>query len=219
MNANAVSILLVDDHAMVREGLRRVLQDQKGMTVVGEASCSQSALEQIRTLAPEVVVMDIHLKGENGIATSRRILDEFPSIKIIVLSADASSALITEALLAGISAYVIKENSSDELIRAVRSVMDHRTYLSPEVASVVVGNYVKSLSNLSITASKPLLTDRERQLLKLVAEGKRNKEIAELLKVRVKSVETYRARLTKKLGCANTSELIRYAIREGITSL
>jgi DNA-binding NarL/FixJ family response regulator len=218
MNLNEVRILLVDDHAIMREGLRQVLREQEHLTVVGEACNGQSALDQVRALSPDVVVLDLHLGGENGIEVSRRILADFPAVKIVVLSADSNLALVTEALQAGVSAYVVKDNASDELIRAIRSVMDQRTYLCPEVASVVVANYMKALADKTIPASKPLLSDRERQLLKLVAGGKRNKEIAETLGVGLKSVETYRSRLMKKLGCASPSELTRYAIREGIVT-
>lgn len=215
-NTTEVRIFLVDDHAMVRDGLRQVLRNQAGMMVVGEAGNGRLALDQIRALVPQVVIMDLHMAEGGGIAASRLILAEFPKIKIIVLSSDSKLALVTEALQAGASAYVLKENASDELVRAIRAVMDHRMYLCPELASAVLGNYMGTISDKAIPSSKPLLTDRERQLLILVAAGKRNKEIAEILGVTLKSAETFRSRLMKKLNCASSNELSRYAFREGI---
>lgn len=212
-----IKILLVDNHQMVRQGLRLLIKEQPNMTVVGEASDRKSALEQVRSLSPDLVLMDVHLEGESGIEISRSLLAEFPSLKIIALSGDPDLAVVHDALQAGVSGYITKENSHEELVRAIRTVLDHRLYLSPEVASVVVVDYMKIL-NEPAGLSKPVLTDRERQLLKLVAEGKRNKEIAEVLAVGVKSVETYRSRLMKKLNCASAADLTRYAIREGITT-
>jgi len=219
MNSKEIRILLVDDHAMLRHGLRKLIGEQEGLMVVGEAASSQAALEQIRALSPQVVIMDIHLAAENGIEVSGRILAEFPTLKIVVLSADSDLAIVTEALQVGVSGYVTKVSGPAELIRAIEAVMDHRIYLSQEVSSVLVRDYMKTLGGKTIPASKPILTDRERHLLKLVAEGARNKEIAEALNVGVKSVETYRSRLMKKLGCASANELTRYALREGIASL
>ena len=204
---------------MVSQGLRRLVEEVEGMKVVGDASDSQGAFALARTERPDVVVMDIHLAGENGVEVSRRLLAEFPSLKVVVLSGDWHLDLVREALQAGVSAYVIKGQPPAELVRAIRTVLDHRMYLCPEVAALVASDYLKTLGEKSVPASKPLLTHRERLLLKLVAEGKRNKEIAEALSVGVNSVETYRARLMKKLGCASANELTRYALREGIASL
>lgn len=219
MNSKDIRIFLFDDHAILRLGVRKLIGEREGLMVVGEAPSSQAALEQVRALSPHVVIMDIHLDAENGIEVSRRILAEFPSLKIVVLSADSDLAVVTEALHVGVSAYVTKMSGPTELIRAIEAVMDHRIYLSPEVSLALVRDYMKTLGGRTIPASKPILTDRERHLLKLVAEGARNKTIAEALNVGVKSVETYRSRLMKKLGCASANELTRYALREGIASL
>lgn len=209
-------VFIVVDHAMMREGLRRILQEQDGITVVGEAANSQLALDQIRALSPQVVVMDMHL--EHGTAVARRVLEEFPDVRIVVLSADSSLPVVTKALQAGVSAYVITKNDPAELVHAIQAVMNRRTYFCQEVAAVVIGDYMKILANETFSPAKPVLTDRQRRLLELVAGGKRNKEIAELLGIGVKSAETSRLRLMKKLGCSGASELTRYAIREGIMS-
>jgi two-component system, NarL family, response regulator NreC len=215
MNMEEIRIVLVDDHQMLRAGVRRILAEQSGLLVVGEASDGAAALDEVRATKPNVVVVDIHMPGEDGIALSERLLKEFPGIKVIVLSADADLATITRALHAGVSGYVLKDNPPEDFLQAIREAVDQRVYLSPQVASLVVQDYMKVVVNPT-EAPRPVLTARERLLVKLVAEGKRNKEIAEQLQVGVKSVETYRARLMQKLGCASTADLTRYAVREKV---
>ncbi len=217
METNNIRILLVEDHQMMREGVRRMLSEHPGLHVVGEADCGSSALAQVRTSKPDVVVMDIHMPGGCGIETSTRILAEFPAVRIVVLSADTDLATVQRALRAGVSGYITKDSPSKELVRAIREAVDRQVYLSPEVAAIIVQDYMKLMVDRSAPA-RPMMTDRDRTLLKLVAEGKRNKEIAETLQVGVKSVETYRSRLMRKLDCASTAELTRYAIRAGITT-
>lgn len=216
MTAPKAKVLLVDDHAMIRAGLCRMLQEQEGIAVVGEAADGQSALDQIRAHSPQVVVMDVHLGHEHGIAAVRRILAEFPDVRIVVLSVDSSLPVVTEALQAGVLAYVIKDNEPAELLRAIEAVMDRRTYFCQEAATVVMGDYMKTLANKTFSSARPVFTDRQRRLLELVAAGRRNKEIAEVLGIGLKAAETGRLRLMKKLGCSSASELTRYAIREGI---
>lgn len=218
MSAQKTKILLVDDHRMMREGVRRMLAEQSGLTVVGEAASRPAALEQVRALSPDVVLMDVHLPGADGIEVSARILAEFPSVKVVALSADTNLATVHRALQAGVSAYITKTGPPEELLRAIREVVDHRVYLCPDVASLVVQDYLRLVVDKSAPV-KATLSDRERHLLKLVAEGKRNKEIAEALQIGVKSVETYRSRLMHKLNCGSAAELTRYAIREGITKV
>jgi DNA-binding NarL/FixJ family response regulator len=214
MEEKVIRIVLVDDHQMMREGVRRMLSEQPGMQVVGEAASGEAALEQVRATNPDLVIMDIHLPGEGGIESSARILAEFPGVKLVVLSADTELATVQKALQVGVSGYITKAGSPVELIKAVQAAMDERVHLSQEVAEVVVQDYMKMVVGRSEPA-KPVLTDRERLLLKLVAEGKRNKEIAEALRVGTNSVETYRSRLMRKLNCRSAAELIRYGIREG----
>lgn len=215
MNSTEIKILVVDDHQILRQGLRLMLEQQPGFRVVGEAATCDTVPELVRTTQPDVVVMDIHLAGGSGIEASRQVLADFPAVKIVILSADADLPLVHQALQAGVSAYLTKDGPQDELVRAIRVVVDHRMYLSPEIASVLVPDYLKMVVNSSAPVA-PVLTDRERTLLKLVAAGKRNKEIADELQVGVKSVEAYRTRLMRKLNCASAADLIRYAIREGL---
>lgn len=217
MNSTEIKVLLVDDHQILRQGLRLMLTQQPGFRVVGETATCETVQELVRTSRPDVVVMDIHLAGGNGIEASRQVLAEFPEVKIVILSADADLPLVHQALQAGVSAYLTKDGPQEELVRALRVVVDHRMYLSPEIASVLVPDYLKMVVNSSAPAV-PVLTDRERTLLKLIAAGKRNKEIADALQVGVKSVEAYRTRVMRKLNCSSAADLIRYAIREGLAS-
>jgi DNA-binding NarL/FixJ family response regulator len=215
-NTREIRILLVDDHQMIREGLRRLIEDKPGLTVVGEAFSSETAMDQVRTAAPNLVLMDIHLPEESGLEITRRILAECPSVKVLALSGDSDPELVVQALRAGVSGYVIKKHGSDELLHAIQAAMDHRLYLSPELSSEVIKSFVHSSGETKAPPACVALSDRERLLLQWIAEGKRNKEIAEGLAVAVRSVETYRSRLMKKLGCASTPELVRYAVRKGI---
>ncbi|MGC3957100.1 MAG: response regulator transcription factor [Verrucomicrobiota bacterium] len=218
MTAPEIKILLVDDHRLLREGLRTLLQQQPGLCVVGEAGESCSAVEQVRTVQPDVVIMDVHLPGENGVEISAQLHTEFPHLKVIILSGDIELTTIKKALQAGVSGYLTKNDPPEEVVRALREVMDHRIHLSPEISGLVAQDYAQTLTHQP-PEEKPALSERERQLLRLVAEGKRNKEIAETLQVTAKSVETYRSRLMHKLNCNSAAELTRYALREGIASL
>jgi two-component system response regulator NreC len=216
MAALPTRILIVDDHAMVRSGLRLLFRDQAGMEVVGEAADGDQAFRLVGELSPDVVIMDLQMPGEGGVATSRRIREAHPVVRVVVLTSDCSLESVHAALNAGVSAYLVKENGPDDLVRAVRAAVDGRVYLCPEVASHVVGDYLKAMSGKTVPTQDDGLTGREIELLRLLAEGKRSKEIAVSLGVETKSVEVYRSRLMKKLGCTSTVELARYAIREGI---
>ena len=201
---------------MMRQGLRQLIADKPGLIVVGDAFDGQSAREQVRALSPHLVLMDIHLPDESGVEITRQIVAEFPAVKVIALSSDAEVELVLRALWAGVAGYLVKHDGAEELIRAIHMVMDHRLYLSPTVSSAVILKFMDSPGDDETAPAGADLTDRERMLLRLIAAGNRNKEIAAALAVTVKSVETYRSRLQKKLGCAGTAELVRYAIREGI---
>lgn len=215
MNSQDIRIMLVDDHQILRDGVRRMLAEQPGFQVVAEAGQCEAALAQVRLARPQIIVMDVHLPGPSGIETSRRILQEFPEVKVVVFTGETCLSTVRQALQAGVSAYLTKEGSPDELVRAIREVLDGRVYLSPSIASVVVQDYMNEVVHRT-ASPKPVLTVRDRLLLKLVAEGKRNKEIADELQVEVKSVETYRSRLMRKLNCSSPADLTRFAIREGI---
>jgi len=211
-------ILLVDDHAVLRSGLRQALSQQPSIEVVGEAPTGSQAMALAAELHPDLILMDIHLPDMNGIEVSRHILNGQPGIKIIVFSSDTVRTLVDEALQIGVCGYLPKSSSVEELIMAIESVMAGKLYLSPEVSGDILADYRKSLRS-DAQPLKPLLSEREKHLLRLIAEGRRNKEISAELGVSIKSVEAYRSRLMKKLGCSSSAELVRYAVRQGIAEL
>ena len=208
------TILIVDDHPLLRSGLRKVLEQHSGLVTVREAASGREAVSQAAASKAGLILMDIHLPDMSGIEATRRVLEADPAAKVVIFSADASRRLVDSALEAGARGYLLKKSAAEELIHALDSVLAGRVYLSAEVSAGILDDYRKSLAG----ESKPSLSERQRQLLRLIAEGRRNKEIAAALKLTEHSVETYRARLMKKLGCSGTAELVRYAIREGIAS-
>ena len=210
-------VVLVDDHPILRQGVRQALEAQSDLALAGEASDGQAAVQMVRELSPDLVIMDVHLPDMSGLEASRQIFAQRPATKIIVFSADADRALVDEALQVGVSGYLLKHSVPEELIRAIRLVVEGRLYLCPDVASSVFSDYRKMLASRPLTA-QPLLTHREQQVLICVAEGLPNKEIADRLHVSTKSVEKSRARVMHKLQCRSVAELTRYAIRVGLVS-
>ena len=208
-------ILLVDDHRILREGLCALLSREPGFEIVAQVGDGDGALKAVRHAPPDLVVLDVHLPDMNGIEVARRILAVFPEVKVIMLSSDHSHGSVHEALLAGVSGYVLKENATEELLRAIHSVVGGQLYLCPEVSTEIIASYRRGqLPN--IEPPGPKLSTREREVLKLLADGLRTKEIAERIGVSAKTVETYRHRLMEKLELTSVAELTRYAIREGI---
>jgi len=219
MGANSVGILLVDDHAILRHGLRLMLEKLPGVKAVNEAGSCRAALDQIAVAAPDLLIMDAHLPEMDGIEGTRRILAQHPGLKVIILSGDSSISLILDALRAGALAYVIKENSPEEMARSIQLVMAGKAYFSPEVAAVIARHCRENSLALAGAPAKPPLSEHEKRLLQFVAQGKRNKEIAVILNVTTKSVEAYRSRLMRKVGCGTPAELTRFAIRECLAKL
>jgi len=212
------TILLADDHRVVREGLRTLLAQEPDLSVVGEAADGREVLELARTLRPNVVIMDIGMPELNGIEATRMLLAECPGTRVVALSMYADRRFVTQILRAGALGYVLKEAAFEELARAIRTVAGGKPYLSPAVAGFVVEEFVQQVSS---TASKSieLLTARETEVLKLLAEGKRAKEIALELKIGVKTAEAHRQNLMNKLEMHSIAELTRFAIREGLTTI
>ena len=210
-----IKIILVDDHPMMRDGLRYAIQTQPDMKVVAEAGNGVAALDVVGQHKPDLILMDISMPGANGIDVSLQIRSLYPQIKIIILSGLADEGYVSQTIKAGLNGYMLKANAATELISAIRAVMDGHMFLSPEVTCAVMAQY-KEFLNTKSTPAASLLSNRELEVLKLVAEGLRTKEIADRLKIGVKTVDTYRARLMTKLNCNSTTELVRYAIRQGI---
>jgi len=211
-------ILLVDDHAITREGLRSLIEKQPDMEVVGEAEDGRKALDLVRELLPDIVITDITMPNLNGVDATRQIVRQFPKVKVIALSIHSNRAFVADMLKAGASGYVLKDCTFDELVEAIRMVAGGGTYLSPKIAGVVVSDYVQRLFRI---AESPLeaLTDRERQVLQLIGEGKNTKQIALELHVSTKTIEANRHRIMEKLDVHSVAELVKIAVLGGLTSL
>jgi two-component system response regulator NreC len=213
-----MKILIADDHGIVREGLRSLIEKEPDMEVVGEAKDGVETVEFARELKPDVVIMDVSMPNLNGIEATRMILSENPKIKVIVLSIHVEKRIVKEILSVGAAGYVLKTYLFEELSRALRSVMVNGYYLSPKVTNIVVGEYLDDSARVQ-TGNKVNLTSREREVLQLIAEGKTSKQIALMLHVSQKTIETHRRRLLEKIEASGVAELTKYAIREGITSV
>jgi DNA-binding NarL/FixJ family response regulator len=216
MNARLV---LADDHEMMREGLKALLSKEPDLSVVGEAENGKAILELARRTGAHIVVMDVAMPDLNGIEATRKLLKTNPNIKVVALSGHANREFVREMLKAGASAYVLKSRAYEELVRAVREVMKGKKYLSSDIARGVVDEYVEITSSMSANPAFVVLTDREREALQLIAEGKSTKEVADALGVSVKTIETHRRNIMGKLNLHSVAELTKYAIREGITSV
>jgi DNA-binding NarL/FixJ family response regulator len=210
-------ILLVDDHKMMRDGLRAVLE-KAGLEVIGEAASGREAIRLAETLRPGVVIMDISMRELNGIDATRSIVAALPGTKVIGLSMNSDRRYVVAMFKAGAVGYLLKNSASDELIQALRAVTSDLTYVSPSIASVVVGIVTDGVQPSPQTVTKEL-SPREREVLQVLAEGKSSKEIANELDVAVTTVETHRRQIMDKLDLHTIAELTKYAIREGLTSL
>ena len=212
----SIRILLADDHKIVREGLRSMLEKRSDMEVIGEARDGREAVRAARDQAPDVVVMDVEMPGLSGIEATRQIAAERPEVKVLCLSMHRDRRWVLPILDAGGAGYLIKDCALEELARAIRAVTAGQTYLSPAVAGSVVEAYRAGGSGAPSEDS--LLTAREREVLQLLAEGHSSKEIASRLHLSPKTVGTYRERLMRKLDIHNVAGLVKYAIREGLTT-
>ena len=208
----AQRILLVDDHALVRAGMRSLLHEIPGVEVVAEAADGAEALRLAVELRPDVVLLDIAMKGMNGLDAAARLREQLPAAKVIVLSMHTSEEYVLLALRAGAAGYLIKDSATSELELALKAVARGETYLSPAISRQVVDGYVQRVG----AAAPDPLTPRQREVLKRIAEGRSTKEIAYELKLSVKTVETHRAQIMERLGIRDVAGLVRYAMRAGL---
>ncbi|HEX6895674.1 MAG TPA: response regulator transcription factor [Bryobacteraceae bacterium] len=213
-----VRILLADDHNILRDGMRLLLERQPGFEVVGEAGDGREIVELAREQRPDVVVMDIAMPNMNGIEATRRIVEKHPHTGVVILSMHYDESYVLRSLKAGARAYLLKDALKAELISAIRAVAEGRSFFSPKISKILQEDYIGALGRKDADDSYELLTDREREILQLVAEGKTNKEIAGVLNVSLYTVDTHRTHILQKLNLHSVPELILYAVRKGIIS-
>lgn len=209
-------VLLADDHGIVRRGLKTLLESAPGVNVVGEAADGLEAVRLCEELRPEVLIVDVGMPALNGIEVATRALHSQPGLRVVILSMHSDEAYIIRALAAGASAYLLKEATDEDLLPALKAVTEGRHFFSPAISSLVAGEYIRQLQERGLHDSYDLLTDREKDVLHLLAEGRSNKEVAALLDVSVSTIETHRGNLMQKLGLHNTADIVLYAVRKRI---
>jgi two-component system response regulator NreC len=211
-----IRVLLAEDHTIVRKGLRSLLDGEAGIEVIGEAEDGREAVEKVGQLLPDVVLMDITMPSLNGLEATRQIKKRFPEVKVVILTMHANEEYIFQILRAGASGYLVKQAAPTELLSAIQAAYRGESFLSPSISRKVIEEYIQQAEATAEKDSYDQLTDREREVLQLIAEGHPNREIAELLHISVKTVGTHRANLMDKLDIHSTAELTQYAIRKGV---
>lgn len=214
-----VRVLLADDHGVLRKGVRFLLQQDPQYHVVGEADDGRQAVALAEELSPDVVIIDIAMPNLNGIEATAQITKKNPRIIVIVLSMYSDEEYLLRALSAGAKGYLLKDSAEPDLLRALRSAISGKPFFSPAIVEILLDDYVQRLQREGIQDSYELLTDREKQLLQLLAEGKTNKDAATILNVSVSTVETHRTNLMQKLNLHNTAEIVIYAVRHKVIPL
>lgn len=211
-----IRVLLVDDHTVLRDGLKSLLNYETDIDVIGDASNGREAISAAETLKPDIVVTDISMPGLNGIESVRILRHNHPQLKIIILSMHASQEYVAQALQAGANGYVVKQADASEVLAAIRAVMSGGAYLSPTISKYLIDDY---LSHTTAEMASPKLTTREREVAQLLAEGNSTRAISEILTISIKTVETHRMNIMKKLNAKNQTDIIKYALKKGWISL
>jgi two-component system response regulator NreC len=211
-------VVLGDDHTIVRQGIRKILEERRDWEVVAEAGDGRDAVKKVLEHQPDVAVLDIGMPLLNGIEATRQIVKRAPTVRVLILSMHSDEAYITQALQAGAKGYLLKDSADTDLIRGVTDVAAGKSFFSPAVAKVMLDDYVRHLADKGIVDRYDALSEREREIFQLVAEGHSNKAIAELLSISPATVETHRAHILQKLDLHNTAEVVLYAVRRGVIS-
>jgi DNA-binding NarL/FixJ family response regulator len=211
-----IRIVLADDHSVMRSGLRALLQQHPDMQVVGEASDGREAMNLVESLRPDVVVLDITMPLLNGIDAARQIAAKQLGVAVIMLSMHSDESYVLRAMKAGVHGYLLKESAEIDLLHAIRAVTQGQSFFSPAVSRMLAEDYVRQLQDREIEDSYDLLSPREREVLQLIAEGKSNKDVANLLKLSLYTVETHRSNILQKLNLHSVPDLILYAVRKGV---
>jgi two-component system response regulator NreC len=213
---DTLRIVLADDHTLFRQGLRRVLEEQAGWQVVAEASDGAEAVRLAQEHEPQIVILDIAMPRLNGVDATRQIARRLPEVRVLIVSMYSDDLYITQALQAGAHGFILKDSADADLVRAVRDLAGGKSYFSPAVTKVVLNDYVRHLADRGVTDRFDALSEREREVFQLIAEGHSNKEIAGLLNVSPGTVETHRARIMEKLDVHSAAEIVLYAVRKGV---
>jgi two-component system response regulator NreC len=213
-----IRIVLADDHVVMRNGLKLLLERQPNFEVAGEAVNGREAVEICEKLKPDVLVLDIAMPNLNGIEAARQISAKLPHIAIVILSMHSDESYVLRALKAGARAYLLKDSAETDLIGAIRAVSEGKAFFSPAISKMLVEDYIRRLEQRGVEDSYELLTTREREILQLLAEGKSNKEVAAMLNLSLYTVETHRGNILQKLNLHSVPELILYAVRKGVIS-
>ncbi len=212
----SIRILLADDHTMVRDGLRALLRGQQGLEIVAEAADGRECIQLAEEHTPDVVMMDIAMPKMNGIEATRRILAERPSTGVVILSMHQDESYVLQSLSAGAKGYLLKDSPREDIVEAIRAAAQGRAFLSRKVSRLLQEEHIEALRSKGLDDTFDLLTDREREILQLLAEGRSNKEVASLLNISPTTVETHRGHILRKLSLHGTADLILYAVRKKI---
>ena len=213
-----IRILLADDHRIVRQGLRRILEETSRMEVVGEASDGREAVQMALDKEPDVIVMDVAMPHLGGMEAIRQISKRLPAIKVLVLSMYSDESYVVQMLEAGAKGYLLKDSADTDLVEAVLAVSNGKSFFSPLISKILLDEYVRQLQEKGVSDRYELLTEREREILQLIAEGKTSREIAELLNLSTSTVDTHRGHIMEKLDLHNPYEVVLYAVRKGLIS-
>jgi DNA-binding NarL/FixJ family response regulator len=213
-----LKLLLGDDHTLVRHGLRKILEERQEWEVVAEAEDGRTAVKKALAINPDVAILDIGMPQLNGIDATRQIVNKAPDVKVLILSMHADESYVVRALHAGAKGYLLKDSAAKDLLRAVAAVAEGQSFFSPAVSQMMLDDYVRRVATGTGADRYETLSDREREVFQLVAEGRSNKEVAELLSISAATVETHRARILQKLDVHNAAELVLYAVRRGVIS-
>jgi two-component system, NarL family, response regulator NreC len=213
-----IRVLIADDHGIVRKGLRLQLEQESAFEVVGEAAEGREAVRMAEELMPDVVIMDIAMPNLNGIQATAQLVKKNPQIGVIMLSMYSDETYLTRTLAAGAKGYLLKENADADLYDAVKNVAQGKPFFSPAIANTLLEDYMRQLQQRGLQDSYDLLTDREKEILQLLAEGRSNKEVASMLNLSTNTVETHRTRIMQKLGLHSSAEIVLYAVRKRIIS-
>jgi DNA-binding NarL/FixJ family response regulator len=209
-------ILLADDHTVVRQGLRKVLEERPDWVVVAEAGNGREAVQKAEEVKPDVAILDVAMPLLNGIEATRQIVKRSPGTRVLVLTMHSDEAYVNQILKAGATGYLLKDSADVDLIQAVGAVSQGKSFFSPGVARLMLDDYVRQLADKGITDRYESLSEREREIFQLIAEGKANKEIAAILSISPSTVETHRARIMEKLDLHSAAEIVLYAVRRGV---